>query len=930
MSPPLVLRSYGGLEPQAWLVVGAGFSKEEVKGLFLRRGVGLTSRGILTLTELATWIVASGSMESTVSDRLLSRSSRQEGLRLILANAQIRKYLPELGRLKRQRGFWKRLDRAIQGGRRSFARAEDAQVLHERLQERYGDNPIRNEVMILSTAWEAWLEAQNLWDEVRLLREATRILEVSGEAGLPLPPQVDRLAIGAAESLEAALWESLARRTQTATYDPVQFANALQGVEQVEKHVPETAWKRPHGVDDAAEFCAEQWLSRAQSDLSIWEKTALLIPDEPAVRRAVTRALTRRGIPLADPRDPTQLKWDERAKRALLPLQLASRGFEREAVVEWIRGEGSATPTSEAVTVSNAHLIDEIYARGIRQSLDSYDGGLLTALHERLSGLQSRFGGRKSIAQLREAHLEWISSSHVAPIGEKVWAHGLFTRAWDTLLADLERVGSSDRVSPVLHWIDRLELRIEEMAPPPAALRPQYGVRLYRLSQAPVESIERLVLFAPPAQWLEGGGAGDFWFTEKEREILSAEFEVRSSVSVRNERTLALKAWLALAHEVEIYDPHYDWDGRERESLLPFLIELGLPEALKAEELGAASHHLRSYGPPSTLGGEEGIEKVELPWISDPDGSLRHDPRLRIREGKPDFAATTIDRYSRCPFQALVSSRWKLKEPEPPEPDLPFIARGNLLHAAVGLLLNSRKPGSTDFTITPEQALDLAWDEVKPRGMLRGRRLAEIARKRLVPTLVKFSEKEREYVERSQTTVKQLEGPALHLDLGSFIMSGIPDRIDEHADGYFIIDYKSGSKQPQGKQMIDLGYRLQLPFYAVALPQVWKEKPVIGLQFIELNRKGTRSNGIFFSNWVGKDEGKLVSLGGTSKSWIKDLDPPTVWSALRGQLEHQGQSLLAGKFTAQPKLPTECRDCFSRDLCHERRRRKPENEEGAE
>ena len=62
--------------------------------------------------------------------------------------------------------------------------------------------------------------------------------------------------------------------------------------------------------------------------------------------------------------------------------------------------------------------------------------------------------------------------------------------------------------------------------------------------------MKNLWILGVPPDWLEASNAGDYWFSEKEREILSAEFSVRSGLQVRQERIAALRAWIAGAERV--------------------------------------------------------------------------------------------------------------------------------------------------------------------------------------------------------------------------------------------------------------------------------------------------------------------------------------------------------------------------------------------
>src|SRR6478736_8065487 len=109
-----------GLRPRAWLCVGAGFSREDLKALLLAQGHGFTADAVTNLPSIALKVLSAQDPELSGS-RVLSAVSRQEVLRLLLAESKISARMPELKRLRRQGGFFKRLDFALQSSRAAFA-----------------------------------------------------------------------------------------------------------------------------------------------------------------------------------------------------------------------------------------------------------------------------------------------------------------------------------------------------------------------------------------------------------------------------------------------------------------------------------------------------------------------------------------------------------------------------------------------------------------------------------------------------------------------------------------------------------------------------------------------------------------------------------------------------------------------------------------
>jgi ATP-dependent helicase/DNAse subunit B len=293
-------------------------------------------------------------------------------------------------------------------------------------------------------------------------------------------------------------------------------------------------------------------------------------------------------------------------------------------------------------------------------------------------------------------------------------------------------------------------------------------------------------------------------------------------------------------------------------------------------------------------------------------------------ENVPEITASDLERYSRCAFQALGYQRWRVNDTREPEAELWPDVRGNLLHQAVAKILVSRD-AEGQFTLTAAQVLDEVWSKRKPKGLLQGRRVESYAKYRLAQVLNVFMEKEREFQTRAMSRTRVLDDALrFRVNFGDFIVKGTPDRIEETDDGLFVMDYKTASGSPSGTDMLELGYRLQLPFYAIAAETELK-RPVLGVQFVELNRKGSRSSGIFFAKYNGKEPGKLTKTTSNSKSLLKVQEPEEVWSILRDHILETGRSYIQGKFAAAPKREDkECGTCGLSDLCGFRRKGSPD------
>ena len=890
--PQIDIRLLTGLEPRAWLAVGAGYSREDIKNLLLSRGQGFVGEAISSLQEIALKLI--GSQLGNV--RVLGPLSRQELLRTLLSVSAIQTRTPELKRLRRQSGFLKKLDRALQQGRMAFANEGESQVLNERLLERAVAGPVRSELEFFTVAYEAWMKGSACMDPPMVFRQAISLLQEGWPNGLRKPERIFVMQAQGSESLENLFIELLSREVEVTRIGPL--AN--------EPPAKSVSWDRWHTWDDAADALADSLMLKGGG----WNTQAVLIPDSPVLRRSLLRAFAQKGIPLADPRDPKSAALDESKKLALTPLELVARRFERETVVGWISGASGPRQWVEQSRDPREQrkVFEEIQERGIRQGLDSYAGGRLSSLHTHLTALEKLFGGRRTCAELAHAHLSWLRS-RVEPE-----CFSWFERIWQGLCDDAILFQFSERRAPLLFWLERLSLRIEQTPPSADYTKPREGVRIFRHSQAIAHSLflgapelsgerlEKVWVLGLPPDWLEGDGSGDLWFSARDRELLYGDFSVRSKVQVREERRSILRDWASHTQELAFLDALYDFDGRERESLEAALGELGLMDgesALLRTDRGAHPRWLRSFGLPTRFQ----PQAVKLPES----------------QGVLEISATALDQYSRCAFLGLTGGRWDLWDLREADAELWSHVRGNILHHAVQLLMESRAKNG-DFSITVENALDQAWQKEKGRGLLRGGRLAFYAKARLIPFLEKFCEQERIYLSRSGVQVLAIEDPEkLVLEYPCAKVSGRADRIDEHPAGLFVMDYKSTtySKLPTGTKILEEGYRLQLPFYALAARRRYS-KEVVGVQYVSLGKEGERTRGIFFKEFNGDKPGCLTHTK-AYKSLFKE-SPEAVWARLDETIQNHLREYSSGKFSPIPKQASECVGCSARDLCGERRR----------
>jgi RecB family exonuclease len=638
------------------------------------------------------------------------------------------------------------------------------------------------------------------------------------------------------------------------------------------------------------------------------------------------------------------LLWDENFKWAVLPLEVVAKNFERQKVLSWLR--------SYRMQTEFPSWVQDIQARGIRQGLSAYAGGTLEKVHGFLKELNLLFGGRQTCQEISTNFLKHLRTclevssgaalseietkpgSKPSPLSSST-AHDLvmfFEQAWKILIADFARVEGGEKKAPALYWFERLQSRLGESSPPVEKLKPKSGIRLYRLQQAPIIPASQLWIFGMPSYWFSGDGSGSLWFSERDREILAGEFAMRSSVQVRAERIEVLKDWISAASEVIFLDSSYSADGREVESLDPVLKELeaGLMESLaKAsgesrmntqgkifpqtpEEKGSHPRFSKSY---------QVIRPIQPQQVKLPPESLG--PGKSV----PQITATVLDRYSRCSFQALAYHRWKLRDSREPDSELWPEVRGNILHEALRLLMSSLDSEGV-FALLPKQALERAWKNVYPtgpKGLIRSSRIENYVKSRMVTLLEIFLEKEKEYLKRSGVTPASLDETQMTLDLDGVSIRGKPDRVDRHPDGWFVIDYKTSGTVAHGSEILENGYRLQLPFYALAVRKETQQS-VLGVQFVELDRRGSRKSGIFFNTHNGKEEGHLTSLRANSKS-LMTLPQEEVWDRLEEQILQKARGFVNGEFEAKPNVSRrtqECSQCRVADLCGFRRWNEPE------
>ncbi len=866
----LPLEELRGLSPSARICVGSGFSSEEIKSELLKKIGAFFGDAVVTSPQLAL------KLTEARSEQLLDAMARQEVLRLLFSERKIRALLPALDALKRQspQSFWERLDRALQESRLSVAHDEEQDALIQHLDSLGGSSAHWRELRLLCAAYEAWLEEKGHLDYPMLLTKAIHALERGDSGSAELPQKVIYFSAQTPRSREALFWQTLSLRSPLIRVGPLE-----------EKKDPEKktqwAWERWHTLDDAAEGLAEA-LRGAE-----WGSQAILVENTPAVRRSLERALQNAGIPTADSRDPFGLRRQEAIKSALLPFQAFASRFDRRAVIAWIQGWFESSVASA--------WVEEIHSRGMISGRVNYRGGVLEPLFHEMERLEESFGGKKTMEFIATAHLRLLEKA-----GEKQSQFLKFWEIfWERWRGDLDRVGSLERPLPLMSWMERLRSRLSQTLDLPPLLKPEDGIAIHQLHQAPLKKVERVWFFGfSPLGFspVSDSSVSEDWLNPRDRERLAAEYSIRSTAGIRKERLAHLSAWLNHADSAVVVDAHYHEDGRERESLLPSLLALAeqtgviCPE--HPEERGAHDRWRLAYGRPRLLQ----PQTVSLAAV-EPES----------------FSATAVDHYSRCAFLALGFDRWKLKDlreaGREPWPEV----RGSILHQAVRELVSSYD-GAGKFALPIEEALERAWGKTGPKGLLRSDRLRKNVRARWNEILSTFAEKDLNYLNLSQARPLLLDEGRMSLEIAGTRVVGRPDRIDELPTGLLVIDYKtSTSAAAHGSEMLELGDRLQLPFYAVAIHRQMN-RAVIGAQFIELNPTAGRSRGFFFKGLEAP-----FKIRSHSKSLLS-VTPEQALEKFESHLQSAVKAMRDGIHHAHPKnRDRDCPSCPMGDLCGYRR-----------
>ncbi|MGC6404466.1 MAG: PD-(D/E)XK nuclease family protein [Candidatus Comchoanobacterales bacterium] len=319
-----------------------------------------------------------------------------------------------------------------------------------------------------------------------------------------------------------------------------------------------------------------------------------------------------------------------------------------------------------------------------------------------------------------------------------------------------------------------------------------------------------------------------------------------------------------------------------------------LTTLLKSAPSISLSHHEDPLWILPIFQGLNWSQAIITPKTIHPTPRQENEPPIRLK--KPKKLSTTILKHqSQCPFKAFVTHRLKTPQPNQPQLGLQPADRGALLHELIEMI-HHRSPNCNDVTqeIIHSSINKLLnhWQKKLPTSLTPT--FKRIEQKRLSGLIHEWLEHEKTL---TQPTTRHLE---YNLDY-SFNKYSIPlrvDRIDEHADGSTIIDYKTGYTNPH-MWFEDRLTEPQLPIYALSYPNASK------LLIYRIHHLGIEIKGI--THKQGNVEGINLKVA-----------EPISWESLKQQWNHQIQGILEeyidGCYEITPS-PSSCQYCHLLSVC---------------
>jgi len=856
------LKQIAGLNPSAWLAVDRGFVREEYKSLCFGMGLGVSAEGLVNPKQFAQkWIPES-------EGRLLEITARVELLRLLFKKTEVRSILPVLAEHRFRPRFFEGLDFSLQQGRLLFAHAEEARVVEERLRERLGASQKRDEFFILNQLWEKTLELKQLWDEPRLYEDAGQAINSSDKKMFLLTHFQDAPRM-------QFFWNEVARKISLERIPSQLLRVKNEGKYKIKR-------KQAHSLEDAVQFLFDEIL--ASGDL---ENHAIVIQDEPEIRRTFKRVMEQRGLELNDPRDPTLLVQSEELKLALLELELVSKNFSSSLVLSWMKYQ------ADVALDEQGEFRKKMIEGGIQTGIKSYS--FLPKLFAKLTEIQSRYPSRihfnafeTSVMNSAQAH---AVSSWVRKALEKVFSD------WKSSLLQLEL---EERVRPLRYWLEMIQEKLRRAKPQASPVKYRGGIQLYRVDQAPNPLLDpsqiQVHFLGVGVSFFEPREEGNDWFSAREQEVLSKEFGLVSYQEIQKNRSESFLNWASLsqrssAHAL-FWEFLYDEEGNEAEStelqltLLPDL-EVSEPESIGVHPSLQKSMH-------TELSVQSGEVSIALP--------------------KNEWPISFLNAYGNCPFVAYSSYCLSLYDERETDFELTGDSFGNLIHAALEILVKEKT--------TADDAFEQAWKKKRPIAWLKSDRLFRAIRNKSVTLLREFEKSEADYRARSGAEVLALEMDVKWSKEG-LEFKGRLDRVDQHSDGLVLMDYKTSASLPTGKETLEKGMGLQLPIYAFALKEKLNQE-VVTAQYLHLTQhKVNRNIGILFQRWnqskISDPVKHAVTNARSTSQSILTEEPDVIWAKLDAKVKLILDQLKRGDFSANPADPTDCKTCRYSLVCGKKR-----------
>ena len=861
VSLELLINEISGLNPKAILILENGFVREEWKSLCFNKGKSIIAPAIQNPKQLAQTLVPEA------VGRILDRPTRVQLLKQSFRNPNLKEALPKLNEHRFRPRFFESLERSLTQGRSLFAHLEEAKVLEQRLNERVGHEERREEFFLLNLFWEKVLEARELWDDARLFQMATDRL-ASGEKSIPFP-KLYRFRHFLDQPRTQLFWDEVAKHVEVVSL----FSEDLIEGEKTFS----LQRKMAHSLEDGARTLFDTILKDGNLD-----QHAIVIEDRPEIRRTLKRLCLARGVDLLDPRDPTLFLQSEEVKTALLELEMVSKNFRSPLVLAWV---GAIHPEAGPIR-------KKIIEYGITEGLNGYKG--IQEIHADLEQVKAAYPSRITMSALQAALQKSIMRLKLRP-----WVSKSLDKILDQWKLSLEQIGEDSQKRPLRIWLEELRERVESSPPLINPMKNEQGLRLYRVDQAISLDIllekRQLHFFGVGASFFESRVESNAWFSTRDVETLSSEFLIPSVRDRESRSQISFSSWARLSAAPAIsWEFVYDELGGEQESI----------------EMRLASLTGVTLGEAETLP----VHPEVIPSLT----SKLREPNLKvnIQSDRRDYSISFLNSLGNCAFTAYAQALLGLYDERDPDFDLSGDTYGNLVHAAVEALIGSK------FSLTPRQAFDEAWIKTAKIAWMKSDRLFRALRNETLVILEKFTESEMEYRERSKAEVISQETD-IELKRDGFTLKGRVDRIDQHADGIIVIDYKTGGSLPSGADTREKLKGLQLPAYALAIQEKTNQE-VVGAQYLQLSSEKTNRNlGFLFSTWnKGKAADKVEFPISTARSNVKSLiqdSPETVWAELDQKIKGLLERVKQGEFHAEPSDPKDCERCRYALVCGRKR-----------